>query len=156
MSEQYQIAVDCVPLMRALSKMAGMEQAGIKRMILELSMEAIPTLYVESYMRYAKGGPSPEADSVALPETPLVIKNIDHNFDTTSIQNKQYRTYSPRPETDLVGRYVQRIWRADTERLEAEARVLLASGFEVDDLTIAEYPNGTKKVVTKESLASKE
>lgn len=70
MSKSYEVFGQSIPLMMALAKMAGMEQAGIRRMVLVLDVKAQPTLYIESYMRHEVG--SVNLDD--LPATPLVVK----------------------------------------------------------------------------------
>lgn len=168
MSEkQYDSLFDAQPLMIALAKMAGMEQAGIKKMVLVLDMDSMPTLYIESMMRYEKVEGAPEGP--ILPQTEFdIIHGTVPVIDTTTMVNERLRTakiptqYEPGlpPKTkesrDFVTNYVGWMMAAERERLQAEAIEFLKQGYEPQQLTIARYDNGVTKVVTKGSLGIKE
>lgn len=63
----HEVMVDSKPLMRAIAKLAGMEHAGCKRMVLVLDIHAVPMLYVDSLVRTEASAP------IDLPDTPIVV-----------------------------------------------------------------------------------
>lgn len=53
-----------IPMMSALARMAGIDAAPIRRMVLVLDVKATPVLYVESFL----------TDSGELPDTELMVE----------------------------------------------------------------------------------
>lgn len=75
-----------IPLMKQLAKMAGMENAGIKRMVLVLDCECLPTLYVESNLDANKMEPLiedvPLAVKVNSPEIEAILESERELFES--------------------------------------------------------------------------
>lgn len=80
---------DSTPLMRQLARMASIPWGRIRRMVLVLDVDAMPVLHCECYL----------TSDEQLVETPVIVsEEPPEPFDTTNIQNKEWRTFSPRPE----------------------------------------------------------
>jgi len=76
-------------LMFRLAAMANISSAGICRMVLDLRLDSIPTLYTETRL---------DREQVHKAELPPVDVNVVRGpIDTTTILNETFRTYEPSP-----------------------------------------------------------
>jgi len=83
------VYTDSRPLMRCMAEMANVDQAGIRRMVLDLRLDSTPTLYVETFLDVVR------ARTTDLP--PVEVKVIRGAIETTSILNKEFHTHAPAP-----------------------------------------------------------
>lgn len=87
------IYADSVPLMKQLAKAANIELAPIRRMVLVLDCDDAPRLFVESFLQ----GTATDNLLSELEKTELVVSNEPMIIDTTTMQNKNWRTSVPKP-----------------------------------------------------------
>lgn len=88
---------DVCELMKQLATMANMDYAGTKKMVLVLDVEAIPTLYVESYLdRKILGRDELHKIDLNVVKGPVDVR------ETTTIQNEIFRTYVPLEQQPTV------------------------------------------------------
>lgn len=81
--------VDTAAFMRVLSKMANMDVAPIRRMVLVLDVDAIPTLYVESYLDVERVDVDnlPTLDLTVI-EQPVIVQATDKGVTVSPAQTE--------------------------------------------------------------------
>lgn len=105
------LEIDPRPLMRQLARMADMEPAPIRRMVLVLDVECVPTLFVETFLNHNEE--QLVNTPLAVSDVPVIVSATDiwlgktqseqtktnayEMLETTSMQNMKYRTFAPKP-----------------------------------------------------------